>query len=161
MGSSQGTPISAPPTRSKRSTQLLGTRITRSYRSTRTSTNRSHSRPFKRRATPAPISRQARSGENARPAKRHRRAASETSERSGGGSRRRDTDGLDTGTIPELFGEPSGTSGEPGESRPGEPTEPAGYEGQFGSTTNVLPEDHEGSMLRCVLELDSRYFAGC
>ena len=136
LGSDEATPLPAPPPRPQRRPQRLRPRTRwrcRRYRSrgnrhrqpARTTHARSHRRPFKRRAAPAPVSGQARSGQDARTARRLRRSATKASQRCGGGAHHHDCRRpgqhpgcVDAGAVPEQLGEsaPEDEPGWPGES---------------------------------------------
>ena len=102
MGDDEATSVSTSSSSGQRRSQLDAEGITRDHTWRTTDTGTAHGRPFKRRATPAPIAGQTGTGQNARAAKRLRRCAQQASKRSGGGfDRSRDSDGIDSGAIPE------------------------------------------------------------
>ena len=148
MGGSQATQL-APACCECRSRRLrTGTSRTR-YAST-DNYEEDHGRPFKRRATPDPNPSQGGSGQNARTAKRPRRSAKQASERSGGGPhRRRDTDGLNSGTIPEQQPQHSYESWNVGSAQPPEPAvSGARHEATPRAQADVHAEDDESDVLR-------------
>ena len=127
-----------------------------------TSTDRcqeDYGRPFKRRATPDPIPSQAGSGQNARTAKRLRCSAHQASERSGGGTRRRrNTDGIDTGTIPVQQPQHSNEPWNVGSTQPASSAvSRTGDEANPGAQADIDAEGDESHMLRLVNPVSFMY----
>lgn len=150
LGGNEATSFATPPTCSECTTQRISTssRWRSGYASGAPDT-RNPCHPFKRPAAPAPISRKAGGGQDARTARRLRRSATKASKRSGGGpGRSSDAAGFNSSTVPELYNEPA------------EPNEygQSGYDpaaecyaefetAERGVPAFDVPEDHEGPVL--------------